>query len=558
MLRCPLCATALDPGVTRCPRDGVAIGSTEDPLVGVVLANRYRILARLARGGMATVYLATHILIGRHAAIKILRSDLCRDPVQRDRFLREARAVNRIDHENIVQIVDYGESDDGRIFLVMEYLPGESLHHRISRGVLPPLRALDIASQISSGLGRAHQMGVIHRDLKPDNVLLLPPAAAGGRDRVKLLDFGIAKLLDQPSLTASDKIFGTPGYIAPEYASGAPLDHRADLYSLGVVLFEMLTGELPFEAEFPADLLLKHMLDPPRSPRSLRADIPLAVELLVLRLLVKKADERFRDAFHLIEEIDRVSAMVSGPAPEITLVAQSLPSMVPEPVMPTASSPLDAVGSFGLAPPDETLGSGIQGARVWGRYLDALRGAVQERFRGAPPQALVAHIAAMDEVVGRLRLRVELLDEHKRDILEVESRGRDFRRTMGRAMDTLSKDGYALAAERDVIAHERESLVTARTHAMERAQKGEAHAVGIADALLWRIAASDEMLRDAVGRCEDVEFQLRELETQLRRLNDTHQQEHDALLAAMQDALMECAEDDQILRSQLTALRDAG
>ena len=147
--------------------------------------------------------------------------------MQRDRFLREARAVNRINHENIVEITDYGDTEDGRVFLVMEYIPGDSLLQRISRGALPPIDALEIASQVAAGLARAHQMGVVHRDLKPDNVILVRDA--NGADRVKILDFGIAKMLDMPSLTATDKVFGTPGYIAPEYAAGSPIDGRADL-----------------------------------------------------------------------------------------------------------------------------------------------------------------------------------------------------------------------------------------------------------------------------------------------------------------------------------------
>ncbi|MEI8259787.1 MAG: serine/threonine-protein kinase, partial [Deltaproteobacteria bacterium] len=209
MPRCPLCGDELSPGVGRCPRDGLMVGDANDPLIGATLAGRYRILARLARGGMASVYLARHVLIERLSAIKVLRRDLCDDSTQRDRFLREARAVNRINHENIIEIIDYGESEDGRVFLVMEYLPGESLLQRLSRGPIAPVRALNIAAQIASGLGRAHQMGVIHRDLKPDNLILLP--SNNGAELVKIFDFGIAKLLDQPSLTASDRIFGTPG-----------------------------------------------------------------------------------------------------------------------------------------------------------------------------------------------------------------------------------------------------------------------------------------------------------------------------------------------------------
>ncbi len=549
MLRCPLCGLDLAPGTTECPRDGVAIGDPTDPMVGVTLAGRYKVLARLARGGMASVYLAQHQLIGRRAAIKVLRRELCDDPVQRDRFVREARAVNRIDHENIVQIVDYGEADDGRVFLVMEYLPGESLHHRIGRGVLPPVRALDISAQIAAGLARAHQMGVIHRDLKPDNILLLPPTEPGGRDRVKILDFGIAKLLDQPALTASDKIFGTPGYIAPEYASGAPIDARADLYSLGVVLYEMVTGRLPFEAEYPADLLLKHMLDPPIPPRSVRPELPQPVEDLILRLLVKNADQRYRDAFHLIEEIERVRQSLGGPSPEITAVRVAI-SQSSEPI-----APVEPTSATGLVPPTPEHGKSVLGARSWSRYIDALRGAFTERFRAAIPEPMVQRLSVMEARVTAMRERLEHIEQCKRELLSLEARGRDFRRTMGRAIDTLSRDKSSKERERDQIARDREQISRNRQALVDRVEAGESALVGEADALLWRLAACDELLRDAVMQVEDIEFQSREIEAQLDRLNEGLEQEQDALLAAMQAALAEVGGDDAALRAHVQALQ---
>jgi serine/threonine-protein kinase len=520
-------------------------------MVGVTLGGRYKILARLARGGMATVYLAQHQLIGRKAAIKVLRRELCDDPVQRDRFVREARAVNRIDHENIVQIVDYGEADDGRVFLVMEYLPGESLHHRIGRGILPPLRALDISAQIAAGLARAHQMGVIHRDLKPDNILLLPPTEPGGRDRVKILDFGIAKLLDQPALTASDKIFGTPGYIAPEYASGAPIDARADLYSLGVVLYEMVTGRLPFEAEYPADLLLKHMLDPPIAPRSVRPELPKSVEDLILRLLVKNADQRFRDAFHLLEEIDRVRQSIGGPSPEITAVRAAI-SMSSEPI-----APVEPTSATGLVPPTPEHGRSMLGARSWSRYIDAMRGVLTERFRAAIPEPIVHRLGVMEAQVRTMRERLEHIEQCKRELLSLEARGREFRRTMGRAIDTLSRDRSSKERERDQIAEEREQIARARGEAVDRVEAGDAAARGEADALLWRLAACDELLRDAVMQVEDIEFQLREIEAQLERLNEGLEHEQDVLIAAMQSAMTDVAKDDAVLRSHAQALQSS-
>jgi serine/threonine-protein kinase len=275
-----------------------------DPLIGRTIGGRYRLIQRLGSGGMSSVYLARHVLIDRLMAIKTLRRDLATDPIQRDRFIREARAVNRINHENIVEISDFRETEDGLLYLVMEYVPGESLLKAMAEGPFPPARALDIAEQAASALARAHQMGVIHRDLKPENLLLVQR-----RDRadfVKLLDFGIAKLTDQPSLTGSQQIFGTPGYIAPEYIQSANIDGRSDLYSLGVILYEMVTGALPFDYEYPGDLLIKHVTEPPIRPSLRRPGLPRPIEEFVLRCLEKSPDDRFRDAFHFLEELRAV------------------------------------------------------------------------------------------------------------------------------------------------------------------------------------------------------------------------------------------------------------
>ncbi len=554
MLKCPLCGQQLAPGSTQCPRDGVAIGDANDPVVGLTLAGRYVLEARLARGGMATVYLARHTLIGRHVAIKLLRRDLCNDPVQRDRFLREARACNRIDHENIVQITDFGEGEDGRIFLVMEYLPGESLHHRIGRGILAPMRALDITGQIAAGLARAHQTGVIHRDLKPDNILLLPPLEPGGRDRVKVLDFGIAKLLDQPSLTAADKIFGTPGYIAPEYAAGSTLDARADLYSLGVVLYEMVTGRLPFEASSPAELLVKHMLHPPIPPRTFQPDLPDILERFILRLLVKNPDQRFRDAFHLLEELERVR-----PALDVTRADRpSLRVRTPTPIE-LRGPRTDEMRALDFAEaPSLEQGRSPDASVAWGRYVDGLRGALAERHRGELPAATVERLEAMASLITGVEAKLLRAEDLRREMTALEARGRDLRRTIGRAVDTLSRDLSARARERDDIALERQTIERDRQAQLDALARGDREAAGAADALLWRLAACDEMLRDSVGSCEDLEFQVRSLEGQLARSNEGLERERDALLAAMSEALDSVGRDDAELRELATVLAAEG
>ncbi len=282
-----------------------------DPLIGRTIGGRYRLIQRLGTGGMSSVYLARHVLIDRLMAIKTLRRDLAQDPIQRDRFIREARAVNRINHANIVEITDFGESEDGLVYLVMEYVPGESLLKAMSYGPFPTMRAIEIAEQAGGALARAHQMGVIHRDLKPENMILMTLRDKG--DFLKILDFGIAKITDAPSLTGSQQIFGTPGYIAPEYIQSTAIDGRADLYSLGVILYELVTGALPFDYEYPGDLLVKHVTEPPIRLTVRKADVPLAMEAFVLKCLAKNPDQRFRDAFHFLDEL-RATRELCSPA----------------------------------------------------------------------------------------------------------------------------------------------------------------------------------------------------------------------------------------------------
>jgi tRNA A-37 threonylcarbamoyl transferase component Bud32/predicted nucleic acid-binding Zn-ribbon protein len=336
---CPRCSELYPDDVVTCPHDETALKAVLDPLVGKTVGGRFRLIERLGTGGMSSVYLARHVLIDRLMAIKTLRRDLARDPIQRDRFLREARAVNRINHDNIVEITDYGETEDGLVYLVMEYVPGEPLLSHLADGPFPALRALDIAEQCLGALGRAHQMGVIHRDLKPENILIVQRRER--RDFVKILDFGIAKILGAPSLTGSQQIFGTPGYIAPEYIQSSTIDGRADLYSIGCVLYEMVTGALPFDYEYPSDLLVKHVTEPPVRPSVRLPMVEPQVEELILQALAKDPAQRFRDAFHFKAELAKVRERL-GPVESRGALAQPgeprpLQDTEPEATRPTAA-----------------------------------------------------------------------------------------------------------------------------------------------------------------------------------------------------------------------------
>src|ERR1051325_3020567 len=216
-----------------------------DPLIGVIVAEKYRLEAKLGEGGMGAVYRATRLMIGDEVAVKILHSEQ-HDPKASERFRREAQAAARLKHPNAVNIYDFGVTDDGLQYLVMEFLEGESLRKIIKQqGPLPCSTAAEILSQVCAGLDEAHRHHIIHRDIKPDNIIINVTVTG---IRVKVLDFGIAKIYDHTasSLTQTGNVLGTPHYMSPEQCIGEELDSRADVYSLGVVLYEMLTGRVPF------------------------------------------------------------------------------------------------------------------------------------------------------------------------------------------------------------------------------------------------------------------------------------------------------------------------
>jgi predicted Ser/Thr protein kinase len=264
---------------------------------GMVLGS-YRILHELTSGGMGTVFRAEHVLLGRPAAVKLLRRDLSTSPSLVQRFVNEARAVTACKHPGIVEVYDFGYTEDGHAFIAMEFLDGESLGRRLARRRLTEVEATAIAHGVASALRAAHRVGVIHRDLKPDNVFLVPDPD-GGVDRTKVLDFGIAKLSDAASdsrHTQTGALIGTPLYMAPEQArAAAAIDHRADLYSLGCILYHMLTGRPPFVAEGAGEIIALQMFGEVVPPSRL-APVTPEMERLVLRLLDKDPAQRFASA----------------------------------------------------------------------------------------------------------------------------------------------------------------------------------------------------------------------------------------------------------------------
>jgi serine/threonine-protein kinase len=268
-----------------------------DPYIGTTVADRYRVLSKLGEGGMGVVYLAEHVFIEKKVAIKILSEDFARKPDLVARFMQEAKAASKIGHENIIDITDFGETASGSVFFVMEFLEGADLAHHIREGAMTLERARYIMNQVCRALGAAHTKGIIHRDLKPENVYLIE--RNGRPDFVKILDFGIAKMssLDEGGarLTKTGMIFGTPEYMSPEQAKGDRPDHRVDIYAAGCILYEMMTGDVPFHAETFMGVLTKHMFEQPELP-SVRApgNVPPDVERVVLKALAKDRDQRFQ------------------------------------------------------------------------------------------------------------------------------------------------------------------------------------------------------------------------------------------------------------------------
>ncbi len=291
-----------------------------DPLIGRTLLGRYEIIGTLGLGGSSRVYRAIQQPMGREVALKVVRSDLDEDFREEFevRFLREAALAGRLSHPGLVTIHDFGRSDDGHCFLVMELLRGRSLKKLIKKAPMPPELALRLTAELARGLRHAHSAGLVHRDVKPGNVFLVRDDE--GVERAKLLDFGLVKEGGESSISGVGTFMGTPHYISPEQAKGLEsVDGRADLYSLGVVLFRMLTGLLPFSAATPMAIAIKHIRDPAPTmqERAPRVSVDPALERLVGRCLEKDPELRFADAAELADACEAWLAQQAKNAPPI-------------------------------------------------------------------------------------------------------------------------------------------------------------------------------------------------------------------------------------------------
>jgi serine/threonine-protein kinase len=322
-MRCPACSARYDSASAFCALDGTRLVPVEDlgedPLVGQVLADRYRIVRLLGEGGMGRVYEGAHVNINKRVAIKVLRPELVENAATVARFRQEARSASAIGHDNIVAMEDFATLPDGTVYLAMEYLDGESLGDRMRRPPpLPLAEGLATMAQVCRGLHAAHEQGIVHRDMKPENIFLAQKNTNTGKVVIpKILDFGIAKMSGQEgalNLTKTGAIFGTPLYMSPEQAKGEPLDHRADIYSTGVILYELATGRVPFKADSSVQVLAAHITSDPERPSRAAPDrgIPPSVEAAILRAMAKDPAARFPSAGELADELLRALAALSS------------------------------------------------------------------------------------------------------------------------------------------------------------------------------------------------------------------------------------------------------
>jgi serine/threonine protein kinase len=425
------------------PRAGTSRKRADDPALGKVIAGRYRLEARIGEGGMGIVYRARHVLIDRVVAVKLIRPDLRGETHLRAWMLREARAANRVDHAHIIDIHDIGETDEGELYLVMEYLVGTPLSTEIARGPMPIQRAVDILEQMGAALARAHDLGVVHRDLKSDNILLT--ARGGRKDFVKILDFGLAALAHDPRLAPKGAVFGTPEYMSPEQARGETAGPQSDLYALGILLFEMITGQLPFRSSDRDTLLELQRTGVAPRPSSIRKDCNPVAERIILRLLEKEQRRRYRDGHHLLEELKALQRSLPSQAWDKTADPQQAPGIPPPPPPPRSADVTEWASRAGL------FSRMIARAYPSGNADPEVGRAMQRAWElAAKANGLEGEIAS-----------------HTRRLEALERRGRALRAEIGRKVEELAQEESRTL--RDVSAFQEEE--TAARLELEKAEE---------------------------------------------------------------------------------------
>jgi eukaryotic-like serine/threonine-protein kinase len=420
----------------------------EDPLLNKVIAGRYRLEARIGEGGMGVVYRARHVLIDRIVAVKLIRPDLRGETHLRAWMLREARAANRVDHAHIIDIHDIGETEDGELYLVMEYLVGTPLSAEIGRGPMPIQRAVDILEQMGAALARAHDLGVVHRDLKSDNILLT--ARGGRKDFVKILDFGLAALAHDPRLAPKGAVFGTPEYMSPEQARGETAGPQSDLYALGILFFEMLTGRLPFRSADRDTLLEMQRTAPAPRPSTLRKDCHPVAERIIMRLLEKENRRRYRDGHHLLEELKAFQRSLPSQAwDKDSADGTAPPAQIPPPPPPSRSA----------------------NVTEWASRAGLFSRMVSRAYPGTrPPDELQKAVSEAWDLASKANGLEGELASHTRRLEALERRGRALRAEIGRKVEELAQEESRALRDASSFA-EQESVARTELQGAERASE---------------------------------------------------------------------------------------
>ncbi|MBK7579169.1 MAG: protein kinase [Myxococcales bacterium] len=419
------------------PQRSASRGRGEDPAIGKVIAGRYRLEARIGEGGMGIVYRARHVLIDRVVAVKLIRPDLRGETHLRAWMLREARAANRVDHAHIIDIHDIGETDESELYLVMEYLIGIPLSTELARGPMPLTRGVDILEQMGAALARAHDLGVVHRDLKSDNILLTQ--RGGRKDFVKILDFGLAALAHDPRLAPKGAVFGTPEYMSPEQARGEQAGPQSDLYALGVLFYEMLVGQLPFRAADRDTLLEMQRTAPAPRPTAIKKDVNPVAEKIILKLLEKDNRKRYRDGHHLLEELKALQRSLPSTSWDKESAGEAPPQAAPPPPPPPTTTPVTEWGGrAGLF------------ARMLARAFPS----------GNATPELTTSMATIWDVTAKANGLEGEIASHTRKLEALERRGRALRAEIGRKVEELAQEESR--ALRDAAAYGEEEEVARR------------------------------------------------------------------------------------------------
>ena len=531
MKTCPRCHLRYPPSALKCFVDGEELVQAQDGRIGTVLGGRYEIEEVLAQGGMAIVYVARHRTLNTRVAVKVLSAALERNKVLRERFYREAKATQKLAHPNIIEIMDHGQTEEGLPYLVMELLRGENMADAIARGKMAPSLALPIAVQIARALSRAHDLDVIHRDLKPENVFLCP--GDDGETVAKLLDFGIARSLRDARITATGEVFGTPQYMAPERIVSIDAGPSADLYSLGVMMFEMLSGRLPFETQDVTSMFMHHMNKTPPTLREVGVDISERLSLLVASMLAKTENKRPVDA-HAVHK-------------ELVEICQELGIRTP-----ADPETLESVLSQHMDAPSTSI-------YQWQRRTEIFEQMLRVCYEGNPPAPMRGLFERIQEQVQALGTVLSQVLDTQRCLSELEAKRRTGRRQFGNAVAGLGVDA-SHAREQARSARERAEALRRETQALRNKAKGahggvlmwegrsafqhpylqlaEAYRAAAQVVEHWwhtseRSHRAEEETLELDGLVSDLEYQINELRAGLQRLESSTEKERASLEAEL-------------------------